>query len=189
MDILLSIQQHMYFHMHKINDWQRRLAQRIKYVDHLSLNTTQTIAVALNQAKLASEQLEQAKAIKEQAKQSRQYTTSIFETMRQLEEHLDAEDRADHPHFQKRWPALHQLHQRALLRQRPKLLKQGSQLDKTSTTSTVSASSLQPSTSTPPPSQTLLSMQKLRSLIGQDQSSSPHAPEKSSSARLFHYHG
>ncbi|KAI8061092.1 hypothetical protein BC940DRAFT_310545 [Gongronella butleri] len=148
-DILLSLQQHVQQHMTRINLAQRRLAQRIKYVDHLGLKTTQTIAVALNQAKLASDQLQDAKLIKEQAKQSRQHTTTIFESLRRIEHLLDAEDRADHPQFRARWPALQALHDRAANRQPPRLLQKQQSHDKQSRHPTTTATTTTTSIASP----------------------------------------
>ncbi|ORZ16401.1 hypothetical protein BCR42DRAFT_35206 [Absidia repens] len=113
MDILLTLQSHINSNMARINMNQKRLLQRSKHVDDLSLKATQAISAALNQSKIASDRLNEAKLIKNQAKQTRHLTTAIFESLSRIQHLLDPEDRVGHAEFERRWPVLHTLHQRA----------------------------------------------------------------------------
>ncbi|KAI8089634.1 uncharacterized protein BX664DRAFT_138541 [Halteromyces radiatus] len=113
MDILLTLQLHINKNMSIINQNQKRLLQRIKHVDDLSLKTTQTIGVALNQSRIVSDRLNEAKYIKSQAKETRQYATNIFESLCRIQKLLEPEDCVGHTEFGQRWPILHSLHQRA----------------------------------------------------------------------------
>ncbi|CAO3649361.1 unnamed protein product [Cunninghamella echinulata] len=112
-EILLLLQKHVSKNMSKINEDQKRLLNRIKYVDNLGLKSSQMVTVTLNQSKLVSERLNEAKQVKEYAKKTRQYATSIFESLQKLEQFLDPEDRVGHPEFIKKWPALNSLYEHA----------------------------------------------------------------------------
>ncbi|KAI9309688.1 hypothetical protein BJ944DRAFT_79 [Cunninghamella echinulata] len=112
-EILLLLQKHISKNMSKINEEQKRLLNRIKYVDNLGLKSSQIVSITLNQSKLVSERLNEAKQVKEHAKKTRQYATSIFESLQKLEQFLDPEDRVKHPEFTKKWPALNSLYERA----------------------------------------------------------------------------
>lgn len=67
-----------------------------------------------------------AKHIKVLAKETRHYVTSIFETMHRIQHQLDPEDCIGHPDFEKRWPVLHSLHQRAMIERPPAFLPSSS---------------------------------------------------------------
>ncbi|CAO3586340.1 unnamed protein product [Absidia cylindrospora] len=99
--------------MARINMNQKRLLQRSKHVDNLSLKASQAISVALNESKIASDRLNEAKLIKNQAKQTRHLATAIFESLSRIQHLLDPEDRVGHAEFERQWPVLHTLHQRA----------------------------------------------------------------------------
>ncbi|KAG0165803.1 hypothetical protein DFQ28_000741 [Apophysomyces sp. BC1034] len=108
--------------MSEISREQKVLLQRIKYVDDLSLRMTQALTTALNQARTASERLNEATSLKVQAQQTQTYAAGIFDTLRQIERHLDPEDRIGHTAFAQKWPELDQLHQR-VMRARPVMNK------------------------------------------------------------------
>jgi tRNA C32,U32 (ribose-2'-O)-methylase TrmJ len=116
-------------------------------VDELSLKTSQAMSVALYQSKGASDRLNEgnkktqkkrqraiytdsstllAKHIKVLAKETRHYATSIFESMHRIQHLLDPEDCIGHPDFEKRWPVLNSLHQRASTERPPAFLPSSS---------------------------------------------------------------
>lgn len=77
--------------------------------------------------------------MKEHAKKTRQYVTSIFESLQKLEQILDPEDRVGHPEFVKKWPALNSLYGRVSNQQYPQpiiLTRTNSGLNQKSTIAT-----------------------------------------------------
>ncbi|CAO3607756.1 unnamed protein product [Cunninghamella blakesleeana] len=138
-DILIILQRYTSKQMSKVNEDQKRLLNRIKYIDGLSLKSSQIITTTLNQSKLVCERLNEAKQVKEHAKKTRQYATSIFESLQKLEQTLDPEDRVGHPEFVKKWPALNSLYERVSNQQYPQpiiLTRTNSGLNQKSTIAT-----------------------------------------------------
>lgn len=64
MDIFFGLQSHIKEHMSHINMEQKILLKRIAYVDDLSTTSSQTMVVALQQAKLAADRVSEGKTKK-----------------------------------------------------------------------------------------------------------------------------
>ncbi|KAI8343672.1 hypothetical protein BC941DRAFT_411980, partial [Chlamydoabsidia padenii] len=196
-DILLTLQGHINKHMAQINLNQRRLLQQIKHVDEIGLKTNQVMTMALHQSKMASERLNEAKHIKRLAKETRSSATFIFESLQRIQHLFDPEDRVGHPDFEKRWPVLHSLHQRAITHtgRPPTLLNSsssttalnmddGKTLAASTTISLTNIASVSENSSdnnleqqhTPDNSSTLV-MHRLRSLIGDSNPTTPDFDE------------
>jgi hypothetical protein len=91
------------------------------------LNEGNTIAKKNNQRVIYTDQSTLlAKHIKVLAKETRHYATSIFESMHRIQHLLDPEDCIGHPEFEKRWPVLNSLHQRASIERPPAFLPSSS---------------------------------------------------------------
>jgi hypothetical protein len=71
MDTFFGLQSHVKEHMSHINMEQKILLKRIAYVDELSTSSSQTMTVALQQAKLAADRVSEGKKKKKKKKKKK----------------------------------------------------------------------------------------------------------------------